>query len=141
MFKTKVVDKIRTLILCSVTFSWKSYCFWYNVEKYSRARQATHDNIMWRRSIAYWVTKATETHSEYLIRIAFHGNSGCVNELQCHVYAYAASLVLYLLSYTPFISFIIVIVFYFLICSIIIFLQYYYDPWACFWSQNISDCK
>jgi hypothetical protein len=141
MFQTKVVDEIKTLILCSVTFSWKSCCFWHNVEKYGRARQATCDNIMWCMSILYWITKATDKHSEYLIRIAFHGSSGGVNVPHCHVYAYASSLVLYLLSYTPFSTFIIVIVFYLLICTIIIFLQYYYDPWACLLSQNISDCK
>jgi hypothetical protein len=141
MFQTKVVDEIKALILCSVTFSWKSCCFLHNVEKYGRARQDTHDSIMWRMSIAYWITVATDTHSEYLICIAFHGNSGCVNVPQCHIYAYAASLVLYLLSYTPFTSFIFVIVLYLLMCSTIIFLQYYYDSWAWLLSQNISDCK
>jgi len=100
MFQTKVVDDIRTLILCSVTFSWKSCCFWHNVEKYGRARQATGDNIMWWLSITYWITKATDTHSEYLIRIAFHDSSGCVNVLQCHVYAYATSHFIFTILYS-----------------------------------------
>jgi len=44
MFRTKAVDKIKTHIYCSVTFSRKSYRLWDNVEKYGRARQATDDN-------------------------------------------------------------------------------------------------
>jgi hypothetical protein len=40
-----VVEKIKTHILCSVTFSRKSCHLSDNVEKYGRARQATDDNI------------------------------------------------------------------------------------------------
>jgi hypothetical protein len=40
------------------------------VGKYGRARQATHDNIIRRMRIACWITKATDTHSEYVIFIA-----------------------------------------------------------------------
>jgi hypothetical protein len=41
------------------------------VEKYDAARQATDDNIIWRMHIARWVAKAADTHSEYVILIAF----------------------------------------------------------------------
>ena len=41
------------------------------MEKYGTARQATHDNIIRRMRIACWITKATDTHSEYVILIAF----------------------------------------------------------------------
>jgi hypothetical protein len=41
------------------------------VEKYDTARQATDDNIIRRMRFACWVTKATNTHSEYVILIAF----------------------------------------------------------------------
>jgi hypothetical protein len=41
------------------------------VEKYGRARQATDGNIMRRMRFACWMTKATDTHSEYVILIAF----------------------------------------------------------------------
>ena len=44
MFQTKVVEKIGTHILYSVTFSKKSSRLWNNVVKYGRARQATEDN-------------------------------------------------------------------------------------------------
>jgi len=45
MFQTKFVEKIKTHILCSVTFFWKSYRLWDNVEKYCRAGQVTDDNM------------------------------------------------------------------------------------------------
>jgi hypothetical protein len=41
------------------------------VEKYSTAGQATGDNIIRRMRIACWITKATDTHSEYVIIITF----------------------------------------------------------------------
>jgi len=44
MFQTKVVEKIKTRILCSVTFFLKSCRLWDNVEKYCRAGQATYAN-------------------------------------------------------------------------------------------------
>jgi hypothetical protein len=43
---------------------------WDNVEKYGTARQATDDNIIGRMRFACWITKATDTHSEY-------GNTSC----------------------------------------------------------------
>ena len=41
------------------------------MEKYCRAGQATDYSIIWRMRFACWVTKATDTHPEYLILIAF----------------------------------------------------------------------
>ena len=41
------------------------------VEKCCRAGQATDDNVIWRMRIACWITKAADTHSQYLIRTAF----------------------------------------------------------------------
>jgi len=37
---------------------------------------------------AYWIPKATNTHSEHEILIAFHGNNGYANETPCYFYAY-----------------------------------------------------
>jgi len=36
MSQTEVVQKIKTYILCAMTFFWKWYCLWDNVEKCSR---------------------------------------------------------------------------------------------------------
>jgi len=37
------------------------------------ARQATDGNIIWLMCIGCWITKAADTHSEYIILIAFGG--------------------------------------------------------------------
>jgi hypothetical protein len=41
-----------------------------NVEKYGTARQSTDDNKIQRMRFSWWITKATDTHSEYVILIA-----------------------------------------------------------------------
>jgi hypothetical protein len=41
------------------------------VKKYGTARQATDDNIIRCMRFACWITKATDTHSQYVILIAF----------------------------------------------------------------------
>jgi len=78
MFQTKVVEKIKTHILCFVIFFRKSCHLWDNVKKYRRARQATYDmaepdrsHMIWRMRFAYWIPKATYTHSKYVVLIAF----------------------------------------------------------------------
>jgi len=46
MFQTKVVEKIKTHILCSVTVFRKSYCLCDNVENYGRAKQVADDYMV-----------------------------------------------------------------------------------------------
>ena len=70
MFDAKVVEKIQTHIFCSITFSRKSCRLRCIVEKYGQAKQATDVNIMWLMLIACWITKATDTSSEYVILTA-----------------------------------------------------------------------
>jgi hypothetical protein len=41
------------------------------VEKYGTAGQATHDSIIRRMRFAWWITKATDTHCEYVIHTGF----------------------------------------------------------------------
>jgi hypothetical protein len=68
MFQTRVVEKIKTHILCSVTFFRESCRLWDNVDNIvERGPQTT----IWRMLIACWVTKATNILSEYVILIAF----------------------------------------------------------------------
>jgi hypothetical protein len=66
-------------------FFRKSCRLWDNVEKYGTARQATDDNIIQRMRFTCWITKATDTHSEYVILIAFHGNNCYANAPQCYI--------------------------------------------------------
>jgi hypothetical protein len=62
MFEIKVVEKIKTHILCLVTFSQKLHRLWDNVEKCGGAWEATNDVISWRICTACWISKATCTH-------------------------------------------------------------------------------
>ena len=71
MFSIKVVEKIKTHILCSITFFLKLSRLRDNVEKYGGAREVTDDNIIWRMRIACWIIKATGTHLECVTLIAF----------------------------------------------------------------------
>jgi hypothetical protein len=59
-----------------VLFVWK---------KYGSSRQATGDNIIQRMRFTCWITKATDTHSEYVILIAFHGSNGYANAPEYYV--------------------------------------------------------
>jgi len=66
MFRTNIVEKITTHILCLVTHFFQKSCpLRDNLEKYGTARQGTNDN-----TFACWITKATDTQSEYVIFIA-----------------------------------------------------------------------
>jgi len=70
IFQTKLVEKIKTYILCTITVFRKSCPLWDKVEKYGRARQTTNDSTLHMR-FACVITKATDTHSECVILIAF----------------------------------------------------------------------
>jgi hypothetical protein len=39
---------------------------------------------VWRMRFVYWITKASDAHSEYVILIAFHGNNSYTNAPQCY---------------------------------------------------------
>jgi len=45
MFRTKVVEEIKTRILCAVTSFRNSCRLWGNVGKFCRAGQATDDSM------------------------------------------------------------------------------------------------
>ena len=71
MFQTKVVEKIKTHILCSVTFFRKTYRLWDNVEKIYIVERGRPQMTVWLTRIACWTPKATDTHSECVTLIAF----------------------------------------------------------------------
>jgi hypothetical protein len=64
-----------------------------NVEKYGRVRQATDDNIILRMRFASWITKATDTHSEYVTLIAFPRQQWLRERASMLRYTYIAHLV------------------------------------------------
>jgi len=43
--------------------------------------------------IACWITKVTDTHSEYVILTAFNVSNGYANALECYIYTYITCLV------------------------------------------------
>ena len=112
MFRTKVVEKIKTHILCSVTFFRKSYRLWDNVEKYCRAGQATVDNM------AHAHCMLDTLGYKHTLRICStgcfsHNNNCCTNAPQCHVirkYIACLVLVVSICSCCIWISFVIVTV-------------------------------
>jgi hypothetical protein len=71
IFHRKFVEKFKTHYMFSNIFPRKSCRLWDNVEKCGRTRQTTDDNIIQRMRFACWVKSATDTHSEYVIFIAF----------------------------------------------------------------------
>jgi hypothetical protein len=54
----------------NVFFFENSAVYEMMLEKCGRVRQATDDYIIPRMRFACWITKATDTHSEYVIVIA-----------------------------------------------------------------------
>jgi hypothetical protein len=81
-FQIEVVEKTKTHILCSVTFSRKSCRLWDNVEKYGTAGQTTDGNIIRRMRFACWITKATDTlriFNTYCFRTATVVTRTCLN--------------------------------------------------------------
>jgi hypothetical protein len=63
MFQEKLWKKIKTNFMFNKTFS--EIVLWDNVEKSGRARHDIDENITGRMRFACWVTKATDTQSEY----------------------------------------------------------------------------
>jgi hypothetical protein len=63
------------------------------MEQYGRAGQATDDNIIRHMRFACWITKATDTHSQYIILIAFPRQQWLRERASVLCYAYIACLV------------------------------------------------
>jgi hypothetical protein len=70
MFQKKRCREIKTQFCVLNFFSLKIFLLWDNVEKHCRAREITDDNLIRHMRLACWVTKATDTRSEYAIIIA-----------------------------------------------------------------------
>ena len=70
MFQTKFVEKIKTHILCSVTFFPENRAFYGITWEIIVERGRPHMTV-WRMRTACWITTATHTHSEYVTLIAF----------------------------------------------------------------------
>jgi hypothetical protein len=63
------------------------------MEKCGRSTQATDDNIIWRMRFQCWITKATDTQSEYVTFSAFPKQQWLCERAPVLRYTYAAYLV------------------------------------------------
>jgi hypothetical protein len=64
------------------------------MEQYGTAGQATNDNIIRRMRIVCWITKAANTHTEYVILIAFPRHQWLRERASMLRYTYIACLVI-----------------------------------------------
>jgi hypothetical protein len=80
--KMKVVGKIRTHVLCLITFFQKLCHLWDNVKKYGGARETTDDNIIWCMCFACWISKARDAHAH-----------ACTQTQICNIYRFSTATV------------------------------------------------
>jgi hypothetical protein len=64
LFQTKIVEKIQTHILCSITFFPENLAV-YEIMWKNMAERGRQQMTIWRMRIACWIPEATDTHSEY----------------------------------------------------------------------------
>jgi len=76
IFQTELVERFRTHILYSIYFFSKiaPFLMWKNL-----VEPDTPQMTIRRTRCACWVTKATGTHSEYVIFIILHDKNGYFN--------------------------------------------------------------
>jgi mRNA-degrading endonuclease HigB of HigAB toxin-antitoxin module len=84
IFQTNVVEKIKTHFGFNHFFLYENRAvyeiMWENV-----LRPVSPQMTIRLVRIACRITKATDTHSEYVILTAFHYNSGCTFASKCYV--------------------------------------------------------
>jgi len=95
----KAVEKIKTHILCSVTFFPENLAvceiMWKNI-----IEPGIPQMVIPHICCACWISAATDTHLEYVILIAFYSDDGYVNAPECFMYIYVASLINVVMRFT-----------------------------------------
>ena len=89
MLQTKVVEKINTYILCSITFGVENFATYETMCK-NTVEAGRPQMTIWCKCIAWWIPKSTKTHTHththsmsYLL--LFRCNNGCTIAPQCYV--------------------------------------------------------
>jgi hypothetical protein len=83
MFQTKVVEKIKPLILWSlISFENRAIyeIMWKNIVELGRPQMT-----IWHMHFACWIPEATNTRLDYVILLLFHCCNGCTNAPQYYV--------------------------------------------------------
>ena len=91
MFQTKVVENIKTHILCSITF-FKN-CLVYAITWKQFVEPGRPQITTWHTHIACWIPKATNTLSEYVIVTDFALQKWLHKHTSVLHYTYTACLV------------------------------------------------
>ena len=114
MFETEVVGEIKTRISYSVTF-FRELCLFQITWKIS-AEFGRPQMTIQRMLIAYWIPKATDTHSKYVIFIAFPSQQWLQERVSMlRLYLHCLSLLLFFSC----------LHYYILACHIILVLEHY----------------
>jgi hypothetical protein len=92
IYQEKVVDKIKTHIICSITFFFPKIVLLWEYEK-NVVEPGRPQMTIRHISIAFWARKATNTHSEYVILIAFPPQQRSHECVSVFRYTYNACLV------------------------------------------------
>ena len=92
MFQTKVVQKIKTHILCSF-FPPENRAVYENVWK-STVQPGRPQMTAWHKCITWWIRKSKNTHSEYVIPIALPLQQWLHKRVSMLRYTYTACLVI-----------------------------------------------
>jgi len=71
MSQTKVVEKIKTHILCSAIFFFSENRAVYEIMWKQVVERGRPQMTIWRMRIPCWIPKTTNTHSQYVTLIAF----------------------------------------------------------------------
>jgi hypothetical protein len=93
MFQAKVVDKIKRHILFSITQFSKNHTVYETMRK-NIAQPGRPQMKVWCMRIACWIPKVTNTHSEYVILIAFPLQQWSHERASVSRYTYIACLVI-----------------------------------------------
>jgi HKD family nuclease len=61
-----VVEKIKTHILCSITFFFSENCAFYEIMWKNSAQLGRPQTTIWRMRTACWIPKAKNTHIQFV---------------------------------------------------------------------------
>ena len=105
MFHTKFLEEIKHVFYAQQLFFFRKSCRLWDVRKFNTAREGTNDNIIRRMRSSCWITKATHTHSKYVILIAFppqecHPQTRLIVTEYTYIYISCLIIVYYILAIT-----------------------------------------
>jgi hypothetical protein len=85
MFQIKVVEKIKTHILRSITLFFLENRAVYNTEKFIGAGEAGNDNVIQSMRFACWVSKATRARTRVRLRTHTHKRNRARAHTHTHI--------------------------------------------------------